>query len=62
MRWLGICCGASIWDLLFSSFSQLSLAVLLPKYGALISNNNELPARAFETGCWCRVPVVALVP
>ena len=24
-----------------------------PVAGALTSNNNELPARAFETGCWC---------
>ena len=28
----------------------------------LTSNNNELPVRAFETGCWCwcRVPVLVL--
>ena len=31
-------------------------------YGVLISNNNELLVRAFETGCWCwcRVPVLVL--
>ena len=28
--------------------------------GVLTSINNELPARAFETGCWCWVPALVL--
>ena len=33
----------------------------LRSYGVLTSNSNELPVRAFATGCWCWVPVLALV-
>ena len=30
-------------------------------YGVLTSNNNELAVQAFETGCRCRVLVLAVV-
>ena len=42
-------------------FSKLILFPQIAKLWALTSNNNELPARAFEAGCWCWAPVLALV-
>ena len=34
-------------------FCRRTLFPQIASYGVLTSNNNELPVRAFETGCWC---------